>query len=95
MKKVNDHLRASDSKFSDSEFLQPQQQAQSSALGGVIKGVWKQQLGAAKVVWGRLTDDEILQTEGNLEKLSGLVQERYAVNRNEADQQVRRFLRQA
>ena len=49
-----------------------------------LKGQWKQQVGAAKVAWGKLTDDEILQTEGHTEKLSGLVQERYGIVRSEA-----------
>ncbi len=58
-----------------------------------MKGKWKQQVGAAKIAWGKLTDDEILQSEGQLEKLSGLVQERYAVTRDNADKQVQDFLK--
>ena len=56
-----------------------------------VKGAWKQQLGAAKVTWGKLTDDELLQTEGHVQKLVGLVQERYAVTRDEADKQIKDF----
>lgn len=56
-----------------------------------LKGKWKQQVGAAKVAWGKLTDDEILQTEGHVEKLAGLVQERYAVESAEAARQVKEF----
>ena len=41
-----------------------------------IKGKWKQQMGAAKIAWGKLTDDELLQAEGHQQKLTGLVQER-------------------
>ncbi|ULQ48016.1 CsbD family protein [Flagellatimonas centrodinii] len=57
-----------------------------------IKGHWKQQMGAAKVAWGKLTDDELLQSEGHVQKLAGLVQERYAVSRDEAEKQVKQFL---
>lgn len=57
-----------------------------------VKGEWKQQVGAAKVAWGKLTDDELLQTEGHAEKLAGLVQERYGVVRADADAQVKAFL---
>lgn len=57
-----------------------------------LKGQWKQQVGAAKVAWGKLTDDEILQTEGHAEKLSGLVQERYGIVRDEAEAQVKDFM---
>lgn len=56
-----------------------------------VKGAWKQQVGKAKIVWGKLTDDEILQSEGQVQKLAGLVQERYAVTRDEAEKQVKAF----
>lgn len=56
-----------------------------------LKGKWKQQVGAVKLAWGKLTDDEILKSEGRAEKLAGLVQERYAITRDEADKQVNRF----
>lgn len=56
-----------------------------------IKGQWKQQVGAAKIAWGKLTEDELLKLEGHQEKLTGLVQERYAISRDEADKQVKKF----
>ena len=56
-----------------------------------IKGKWKQQVGAAKIVWGKLTDDELLKLEGQTDRLTGLVQERYAITRDEADRQVKSF----
>lgn len=59
-----------------------------------IKGQWKQQVGAAKIAWGKLTDDELLKVEGHAQKLAGLVQERYAITRDEADQQVKTFFDQ-
>lgn len=55
------------------------------------KGKWKQQVGKAKLVWGKLTEDELLASEGRQEKLAGLVQERYAVTRDEAEKQVKEF----
>ncbi len=56
-----------------------------------IKGEWKQQVGAAKIAWGNLTDDELLKVEGQEQKLAGLIQERYAITRNEALAQVKAF----
>ena len=56
-----------------------------------MKGKWKQQVGAAKIAWGKLTDDELLKLEGQQDKLTGLVQERYALTRDEADKQVKAF----
>lgn len=57
-----------------------------------VKGKWKQQIGSAKIAWGKLTDDEILETEGHAQKLTGLVQERYAITREAAEKQVTDFL---
>lgn len=56
-----------------------------------IKGKWKQHVGAAKIAWGKLTEDELLKLEGHQDRLTGLVQERYAVSRDEADRQVKGF----
>ncbi len=56
-----------------------------------MKGKWKQHVGAAKVAWGKLTDDELLKVEGHEEKLVGLVQERYAITVEEAQKQVNKF----
>ena len=56
-----------------------------------MKGQWKQQIGAAKIAWGKLTEDELLKLEGHEQRLAGLVQERYAVTRDEADKQVKAF----
>lgn len=57
-----------------------------------IKARWKRQVGYAKIAWARLTDDELLETEGQMDKLVGLVQERYAITRDEASRRVRNFL---
>jgi len=56
-----------------------------------LKGQWKQLLGKAKTTWGKLTDDELLKIEGNAQRLTGLVQERYGATREEAEKQVKKF----
>ncbi|MNT82692.1 hypothetical protein D3C72_2224580 [compost metagenome] len=56
-----------------------------------LKGKWKQHVGNAKLVWGKLTEDELLQAEGRQDKLAGLIQERYAIAREEAEKQVKEF----
>ncbi len=58
---------------------------------GALKGRWQQKLGEAKLAWGRLSDDELLKIEGHAEKLTGLVQERYALTRDAAAKQVKTF----
>lgn len=57
-----------------------------------LAGKWKQKVGSAKVMWGKLTDDELLKTEGHMQKLGGLLQERYAITKEVADKQVSDFM---
>lgn len=54
-----------------------------------LKGNWKQLKGEVKKTWGKLTDDDLTQVEGNHEKLVGRIQERYGIEREEAERQVR------
>jgi uncharacterized protein YjbJ (UPF0337 family) len=56
-----------------------------------LKGQWHQIKGEAKVRWGKLTDNELDQIEGNAEKLVGLVQERYGYARDRAEKEVKDF----
>lgn len=71
--------------------LMSKQQHQAMPSADEMKGKWKQQMGNAKIAWGKLTDDELLKSEGHEQKLAGLVQERYAVTREEAHKQVKGF----
>jgi uncharacterized protein YjbJ (UPF0337 family) len=57
----------------------------------VAKGQFKQIKGKIKQQWGKLTDDEIDQLEGHAEILAGKLQERYGLNREEAERQARDF----
>lgn len=51
----------------------------------IIAGKWKQLTGKAKAAWGELTDDELTRTEGNAERLAGLIQERYGKTKEQAE----------
>ena len=57
----------------------------------IAEGKWKQMLGRAKTAWGELTDDELTKAEGRVDKLAGLIQERYGKTRQQAELEVRRF----
>ncbi len=54
-------------------------------------GQWKQIKGSIKEKWGKLTDDEITQLEGHSEQLVGKLQEKYGLQREEAERQAREF----
>ena len=59
----------------------------------VLKGKWLQLKGEARRQWGKLTDDDLDQIEGNAEKMVGKLQERYGYARDEAQREVDGFLR--
>ncbi len=70
----------------------PTQQQQGLPSVDEMQAKWKKHVGSAKVAWGELTEDELLKSEGHAQKLTGLVEERYAINREEAEKQVNKFL---
>ncbi|MDP2262888.1 MAG: CsbD family protein [Hydrogenophaga sp.] len=53
-----------------------------------IEGNWKQITGHAKRQWGKLTDDDLTVAAGHRDKLSGRIQERYGIAKDEADRQL-------
>lgn len=53
-----------------------------------VKGNWKQFKGKMKEQWGKLTDDDFDVAEGKRDQLAGRIQERYGVNKEEADKQL-------
>lgn len=55
---------------------------------------WPQHIPAAMATWGRVTENELLLSDGRIKPLAGLIRDRYWLSRAEADQQVRRFLRE-
>jgi uncharacterized protein YjbJ (UPF0337 family) len=57
-----------------------------------LAGQWKQFKGKVKQQWGKLTDDDLTVIEGNQDELIGKVQERYGIEREDAERQVRDFV---
>jgi uncharacterized protein YjbJ (UPF0337 family) len=43
----------------------------------MIKGKWKEIKGEIITLWGKMTDDELDKTAGNLTSIAGLIQQRY------------------
>ena len=60
-----------------------------------IEGHWKQLTGRAREQWGRLTEDDFRIVDGRREELAGLIQERYGVARDEAEEQITAWERRA
>jgi uncharacterized protein YjbJ (UPF0337 family) len=60
-----------------------------------IEGNWKQVTGKAKAQWGKLTDDDLDVVAGRRDELSGKIQERYGVAKEEAERQLAAWEKQA
>lgn len=58
-----------------------------------IEGNWLQFKGKAKEQWGKLTDDELDQIDGQRDQLRGKIQECYGIGRDEADRQLKELSR--
>jgi uncharacterized protein YjbJ (UPF0337 family) len=56
-----------------------------------FKGQWMQLKGQLRRQWGKLTDDEVDQIQGNAEILVGKLQERYGYSRQQAEQELERW----
>jgi len=43
----------------------------------ILKGKWREIKGEVQKAWGKLTDDELEQTKGDMKAIGGLIQQRY------------------
>ncbi len=59
----------------------------------VMKGQWKQVRGQVKIWWGKLTDSDLDQINGERERLIGKLQERYGYTREQAVKEVEQRLK--
>jgi len=58
----------------------------------ILKGQWKQLVGSIKQQWGKFTDDELTEIDGDREKLLGKLQERYGYSRAQAERDLDTYL---
>ena len=58
----------------------------------IFLGKWKQLKGEVKKLWGNLTEDDLDRTEGDRDKLLGVLQEKYGYSKDQAREQLDRFL---
>ena len=59
-----------------------------------ISANWDQMKGKLRAKWGKLTDDDIDVIKGKREVLLGKLKEKYALEKDKADQEVDTWLRQ-
>ena len=58
----------------------------------ILKGRWTELKGKAKEKWGRLSNDELEQIDGNVDQLIGALQQRYGLVQEEARKEVNAWL---
>jgi len=58
----------------------------------ILKGRWHQVKGDIRKRWAKLTDNDMLEIEGHMEKMIGKLQERYGFKHEEAEKQLKEFL---
>lgn len=49
----------------------------------VFEGAWTEVKGEIRKVWGKITGDELESTKGDVESISGLVQQKYGHTKDE------------
>lgn len=57
-----------------------------------IEGNWKEFKGNIQAQWGKLTNDELDEAEGNRDVLAGKIQQRYGIAKEEAEREIDEFL---
>ena len=58
----------------------------------LLKGKWMQIRGAAQQTWDELTDDDLAEIDGNVDKLVDKLQEKYGYTHEEAQREADVFL---
>ena len=56
-----------------------------------IAGNWNEAKGKVKSQWGKLTDDDLTYVEGKRDRLLGLLQQKYGMAKDKAEEQLNQF----
>lgn len=59
----------------------------------ILQGRWQQLKGKALARWGKLTNDDVDQIEGERARLVGKLRERYGIEREKAEREVDAWIR--
>jgi len=58
----------------------------------ILKGKWIRVKGDIRIWWGKLTDGDVNQIQGDTEKFIGKLQGRYGYRREQAERELNEFL---
>ena len=56
-----------------------------------FEGNWHEVAGKVLKTWGKLTKNDLLRIEGNIEELRGLLQKKYGYTKEKTDQEIIKF----
>jgi uncharacterized protein YjbJ (UPF0337 family) len=56
-----------------------------------MKGKWTEIKGEIRTQWGKLTENEVDQASGNLTSLAGIIQQRYGIKKEEAQEKLQKI----
>lgn len=56
--------------------------------GSILEGRWTELKGHLKSKWAKLTDNDVDLVSGKVEKLSGILQQRYGFKKDEAEKDI-------
>jgi len=56
-----------------------------------IEGKWKELAGGVKEHWGKFTDDELTEIGGKRDRLAGMIQSKYGLAKDVAEEQIAKF----
>ena len=60
----------------------------------ILQGKWKEVRGHAKEWWAKLNDDDLNRIQGKWDVLTGLLQQKYGYTREQADQEIKRRMKE-
>lgn len=58
----------------------------------IIQGKWNEIKGEIRSQWGKLTEDEIETSSGNMTSIAGLIQQRYGAKKEEVQEKLNSIL---
>ena len=57
----------------------------------IIKGKWNEIKGTVQEKWGKLTDDDLAQINGDRIRLAGSIQKAYGISKDAAEKQLKEW----